>query len=209
MLPVAFLYGDYACPHSYLAYSRLRLLASETGLTIAWRPLPTYGPEAERDWRWLSEDSSRLQSCVEELGRAAAQLGLSFRLPDRPPATRWALQGGEFARDCGPNHFHRFHQAVFRAVFSDGVDVGDPQVLAQVADSAGIDSAALKAALEDGRYDNVLDEVEAEAARYGITATPTVLIGRYKVVGAAPLDVLRSTLDRAAQSPAGRDLDSP
>ncbi len=200
MLPVAFLYGDYACPHSYLAYSRLSLLASETGLTITWRPLPTYGPVAERDWRWLSEDPLQLQSCIEELGRAAAQLGLSFRLPDRPPATRRALQGGEFARDCGPAEFHRFHRAVFRAVFSEGVDVGDPQVLAQVADGAGIDSAALEVALEDGRYDKVLDEVEAEAVRYGITATPTVLIGRFKVVGAAPLDILRSTLNRAAQA---------
>lgn len=200
MLPVAFLYGDYACPHSYLAYSRLRLLASETELTIAWRPLPTFGPEAERDWRWLSEDPSLLQSCVEELGRDAAQLGLPFRLPDRPPATRRALQGGEFARDCGPADFHRFHQAVFRAVFSDGVDVGDPEVLARVADSAGIDSAALEAALDDGRYENVLEEVEAEAARYGITATPTVLIDRYKVVGAAPLDVFRSTLNRASRA---------
>ncbi len=200
MPPVAFLYGDYACPHSYLADSRLRLLASETDLTIAWRPLPIYGPEAERDWRLLSEDSSSLSSCVEELGRAAAQLGLSFRLPDRPPATRRALQGGEFARDCGPAEFDRFHRAVFRAVFSDGADVGDPQVLAQVADRAGIDSAALEAALEDGRYDSALEEVEAEAARYGITSTPTVLIGRYQIVGAAPLDVLKSTIDRAAEA---------
>ena len=203
MLPVAFLYGDFACPHSYLACSRLRLLASETRLTIVWRPLPTFEPEAELDWRWLSEDPSRLQSCVEELGRAAAQLGLSFRLPDRPPATRRALLGGEFARDCGPAEFHSFQRALFRAVFSDGLDVGDPRVLAQVVDNAGIDSAALEAALEDGRYDDVLAEVEAEAARYGITATPTVLIGRYKIVGAAPMDVLRSTLKQAAkESPA-------
>ena len=200
MEPVLFLYGDYACPHSYIADARLELLASEAKVAITWRPLPTFDRESRRDWLVLSEDPSRLESCVEELRRAAAQLGLPFRLPELPPASRPALQASEFARDCGPTEFRRFHRALFRAVFSEELDIGDPLVLAAIAEQTGIDSTGLGAALEDGRYNSTLEEVEAEAARYEITSTPTVLMGKWKLVGAAPLDVLRSTLSLASQS---------
>ncbi len=199
--PVAFLYGDYACPHSYLANARLELLASEASLTIVWRPLSAFDPELPGDWTGLSQDPAELKACVEELSRDAAQLGLPFSLPGSPPSTHQALQASEFARDCGLNEFHRFHTAVFRAVFADGFDIGDSVVLARVAEQAGIDDTGLAAALDDGRYESALDEVESEAARYGITSTPTVLLGRFKLVGAAPLDVLRSTLSRVSEPP--------
>lgn len=201
-LPMAFLYGDYACPYSYVADARLGLLASETGLTVTWRPLQSFGHDPNGDWMSLSEDPAQLDSCLEELGRAAAQLGLPFRLPDCPPSTRQALQAAEFARDCGQAEFDRFHRAIFRAVFSDGLDIGDSQALADVASSVGIDATGLGAALEDGRYGGTLAEVEAEAERYAITSTPTVLMGKWKMVGAAPMDVLRSTLSRAMHSSA-------
>jgi predicted DsbA family dithiol-disulfide isomerase len=199
--PVAFLYGDYACPHSYLANARLEVLASEASLTIVWRPLAAFDPELSGDWRGLSEDPSDLESCVEALSRDAAQLGLPFRLPASPPSTQQAFQASEFARDCGSGAFRSFHTAVFRAVFSEGLDIGDPLVLARVADQAGIDQIGLAAALEDGRYESSLEEVESEATRYGITSTPTVLLGKWKLVGAAPVDVLRSTLARVSESP--------
>ena len=45
-----------------------------------------------------------------------------------------------------------------------------------------------------------LEEAEAEAARYAIDATPTVLVGKFKLVGSAPIDVLRTTIERATTS---------
>jgi predicted DsbA family dithiol-disulfide isomerase len=80
-------------------------------------------------------------------------------------------------------------------VFEEGRDISDTEVLLDLAEDAGVDREGLGAALEDGRYEAALGEVEEEAERYAIDATPTLLIGRYKLVGAAPLDVLRSTLE--------------
>ena len=205
--PVAFLYGDYACPHSYLANARLELLASEAKLTVVWRPLAAFDPDLTSDWLGLSEDPSDLETCIDVLSRDAAQLGLPFRLPGSPPSTNRALQASEFARDCGPREFHRFHGAIFRAVFSDGLDIGDSLVLAKVAEQARIDVTGLGAALEDGRYESALEEVEAEAVRYEITSTPTVLLGKWKLVGAAPLDVLRATLSRVSEFPQSTSTD--
>ncbi|MFQ5530161.1 MAG: DsbA family protein [Gemmatimonadota bacterium] len=195
-----YLYGDYACPHTYVMDARLELLASEGVLAAVWRPLPTNIEGSEANWHSLGDPGPDFDANIQDLRRASAALGLPFDLPARRPSTRRALLSSEFARDCGPANFLRFHRAVFRAVFSDAADIGDPEVLAGLAGRSGIDIVGLEAALEDRRYESALNEVEAEAARYGIDATPTVLIGKYKLVGAAPLEVLRSTVTRAAAS---------
>lgn len=184
MIPVAYLYGDYACPHTYLVDARLSLLAAEGLVSVGWRPVLAHGVQTEQG--------------ASELNRSAAQLGLTLLLPESPPSTTLALQASEFARDCGVDDWRRLHAALFRAVFVDGVDVGVLDDLVDIAEAAGIDTVGLTAALDDGRYSTTLDEVEAEASRYGIDATPTVLIGKYKLVGSAPEDVLRATVERAA-----------
>ncbi len=194
----AFLYGHYACPHTYIAQGRLDLLASEAPVTVTWRPLPP-AVEAEVGWQVATEPDVPLAETLHALRRDAAALGLTLSLPATPPDPRMALQAAEFARDCGPAEFARLHRALFRAVFVDGRDIEQRDVIVDLAVDVGLDAEGLGAALDDGRYEQMLRDVEAEAARYQIDATPTILLGRFKLVGAAPLDVLGSTLERALE----------
>lgn len=180
-----FLYGDYGCPFTYLENARLDVLASEGVITVTWRPLASPGGEPQAD-----------PSLIHE----AAKLGLALSIPAVRPDTRAASQAAEFAHDCGEASFRRLHAALFRAVFVEGADVADENELVRIAEGVGIDREGLAAALSDARYEEVLGEIEAEAARYGIESTPTMLIGRYKLVGAAPSELLRSTVARATAS---------
>jgi predicted DsbA family dithiol-disulfide isomerase len=188
-----FLYGDYGCPFTYVEDARLAILASEGAVRVTWRPLPSdAGPTAESAATAVGDPGG--------LDHDAAELGLSLFLPDRRPDTRAAAQAAEFARDCGEDDFRRLHAALFRAVFVEGRDVGDEATLLDLAEGVGIDREGLAAALADGRYAEVLTEVEAEAERYGVEGTPTMLVGRYKIVGAAPFNVLREPVARAVDS---------
>lgn len=206
-MPVsAFLYGHYACPHTYIAQGRLDLLASEAPVTVTWRPLPPAESAAAEaatgvdvGWQVATEPGVPLAETLQALRRDAAALGLTLSLPAGPPDPRTALQAAEFARDCGPAEFARLHRALFRAVFVDGRDIEQRDVVVDLAVDVGLDAEGLGAALDDGRYEQMLRDVEAEAARYQIDATPTILIGRFKLVGAAPLDVLGSTVERALE----------
>lgn len=101
--------------------------------------------------------------------------------------------GAEFARDRGK--FQDFHTATFSAYFSLGLDIGDLDVLAQIADSAGLDPGAMKQAVQAGKYISRLEEIRQEAGVFGITGVPTFTIeGREPIVGAQPLDVFRKAL---------------
>lgn len=200
-----FLYGHYACPHTFIAQGRIDVLASEAPVVLGWRPLaPPTGP-AERDWSGIAGPGESPSDVLSALRRDAAALGLTLGPPPSPPDPRLALQAAEFARDCGPGEFDRFHRLLFRTVFEQGGDIAARDLLLELGEQVGLDREGLGAALEDARYESVLDDVEREAARYAIDATPTLLIGRYKLVGAAPLEVLRDTLRRAAEAPGSGD----
>lgn len=207
-MPVsAFLYGHYACPHTCIAQGRLDLLASEAPVSVVWRPLPPapVGDVASsvaggEGWDVAVGPGAGLAQTIQELRRDAAALGFTLSLPPAPPDPRQALQAAEFARDCGPREFAALHRALFRAVFVDQRDIERRETLLELAEASGVDTEGLAAALDDGRYEPALREVEEEAVRYSIDATPTILLGRYKLVGAATLDVLGSTLQRALEA---------
>ena len=196
----AYVYWDYSCPFSYVASHRLRRLAGERPLQIQWRPfevhpgLPEEGIPA-RELGYAPDRWSRLLDVVSEM---AAEEELELEVPDFVPRTSPALQAALFAADLGADAFERLHGSVFRAFFVEGRNIGLRETVLEVGEAADVDPEGLERALEDERYADELQRVHAETERYDIDGTPTVLFGRHKVVGAAPMDVLREAADRAA-----------
>lgn len=196
----AYVYWDYSCPFSCVASHRLRRLAAERPVEMHWRPfevhpgLPEEGIPA-RELGYAPDQWSRLLDVVSEM---AEEEGLELEVPDFVPRTSAALQAALFAADLGAGAFDRLHESLFRAFFVEGRNIGRRETVLDVAESADVDPEGLERALEDERYADELRRVHAETDRYDIDGTPTVLFGRHKVVGAAPMDVLREAADRAA-----------
>lgn len=158
-------------------------------------------PETPAEGVSLSErfKGMNLEGMNENLRRAGEPYGLEFAgNRDLLPNSRLSLEASEFARDHGK--FHEFHEAVFHAYFTEARDIGDVQVLLDVAKQVGLDMAELQASLQDGRYLPRLEQASEEAHHYGINGTPTYIINdKYKVYGAQPLDVFRNALKRIAE----------
>lgn len=124
------------------------------------------------------------------LNQAAAPFGLVFSERSRISNSRLALESSEFARDKG--HHQSFHNRVFRAYFTDLLDIGDEEVLLQLAEEDGIDREELRAALKNGIYASRLEHARGEAYRFAVNAVPTFIIdGRHKIVGVQPLEFFR------------------
>lgn len=216
----AYVYWDYSCPFSYVASHRLRRLADERPLQVHWRPFEVHPglPEEGIPARELGYGPDQWSRLLDSVAGMAEEAGLELDVPDFVPRTSVPLQAALFAADLGARDFDRLHESLFRAFFVDGRNIGRRETVLEVAESAGVDAEGLERALEDERYAEELRRVHAETDRYDIDGTPTVLFGRHKVVGAAPMDVLREAADRAASedpgeeqpgapSPAGEDGD--
>ena len=134
--------------------------------------------------------------------RFAAGFGVALRVPDRSPNTRAALAVAEYARSQG--RLHPFRAAAMAAHWRDGRDLEDPQVLAECALEAGLDPAAAVAAVDDPLTQRRVAAMGRDAARAGVTGIPTFLVGRRRVVGCQPYEVLAEAAEQegAARRPA-------
>jgi predicted DsbA family dithiol-disulfide isomerase len=125
-----------------------------------------------------------------------AQFGITF--VDRPflSNSRLALQAAEFSREQG--RFDAFHEAVFAAYFSHGLDIGSPDVIEQIGRDCGLDAEAMQQAVTSGKYLFKLEEAKEDAAYHGVTGVPSFFINEKKsIIGAQPLDVFRKILRSA------------
>lgn len=129
---------------------------------------------------------------VREMG---ASVGLEMRSRDRLVNTRRALAAAEFAREEG--RYEPVHRALFEAHWSGSARLEEVDEVVQVGAAAGLDPDRLRAALEDGRYEPVLDRWRREAASVGVNAIPAHIFGgRFLVLGAQPYEVFQQVLGR-------------
>jgi len=90
-----------------------------------------------------------------------------------------------------------FDEAIFDALWTEGRDIGDPEVLEDIAADAGVDPGVVTGALED---DTLREELEAafdRAKRQGVTSVPTFVCDGTAARGAVPPEHLRRLVDGA------------
>ena len=82
------------------------------------------------------------------------------------------------------------HEALYRAYFVDGRNVGDVDVLLDVAQSVGLPVDEARQVIEQRTFEAVVDTDWAKSRDYGVTGVPTFVAGGYGVVGAQPYEAL-------------------
>ncbi|AGZ38308.1 DsbA family oxidoreductase [Actinoplanes friuliensis] len=98
-------------------------------------------------------------------------------------------------------------EALQRAHFADGVDLGSHTELARLAGSIGLDEQAALAYLATPAGTDAVNADLAEARELGITSVPTFVVDRkFAIQGAQETAVLRSALDEIARREA---VDAP
>jgi predicted DsbA family dithiol-disulfide isomerase len=91
----------------------------------------------------------------------------------------------------------QFRRSVYRAYFADGLNIAQPDVLAELARKANLDADALLRSLSEGEYRDQVQEQFEYARSAGITGVPAYVAGKYLMVGAQPLEVYRQLIETA------------
>ena len=93
--------------------------------------------------------------------------------------------------------FESIHALLYRAYFVDGRNIGDPSVLIELAQSAGLPATDTRDVLTRRTYRQAVDADWESARTAGVTGVPTFIAGKYKVAGAQPYDVLANMIGAA------------
>lgn len=77
--------------------------------------------------------------------------------------------------------------ALFRAYFVEGSDIGDRDILADLADSVGLDASVIHRLLESDCDVQEIRDRDAAGREMGVTSVPTFIVGgKHAVPGAQP-----------------------
>lgn len=163
---------------------------------MTWLPYELH-PEAPpegiaRDAYFGRARSERMHAHLQSI---AESVGLKMESRDVIINSRRALSAAEFAREHGM--FDEMHHLLFKAHWEGSGKLEQVDDLVRIGTEVGLDADDLRAALDEQRYDLVIDEHRRAATSVGIDAIPAHVFGRrYLVLGAQPYEVLRQVVDR-------------
>jgi predicted DsbA family dithiol-disulfide isomerase len=136
-----------------------------------------------------------LSSFYNQLRARGKEVGVVFGTHTLLSNSRLALMASEYARDQG--RYDSFHQNIFHAFFTEGLDIGNLKVIADVAKKSGLDEKETLNAVRDGRYASRLNEARKEGQLIGLTGVPLFVIeNKHKITGAQPIETFRNLLDK-------------
>jgi predicted DsbA family dithiol-disulfide isomerase len=136
---------------------------------------------------------NRLEAMTANLRTYGSQFGLQFNNLEVLSNSHLSLIAGEFAKAHGK--FHEYHEAAFKAYFTDGEDIGKVEVINRILEELNLDAKEFMTAAKEGIYENRLEQTTDAAHENQINSTPTFIInGKYAVVGAQPVESFRKAL---------------
>ncbi|GAA3691884.1 protein disulfide isomerase FrnE [Terrabacter ginsenosidimutans] len=203
------IWSDIVCPFCYLGKRRLEAALAQFG----------HADEVEVQWHSFELDrgaspvanvplvdlvaakygTTREQAVAQHrsMAAAAAELGLTFNWEQaRYGNTFDAHRVVHLAAEQGLAD--AAHERLMRAYFTDGLAVGDRDVLVRLAGEIGLDEGVVRDMLESDDYGNHVRSDEATAKMLGIESVPFFVLDRkYGVSGAQPVEVFAQALETA------------
>ncbi|WP_227268049.1 DsbA family oxidoreductase [Roseobacter weihaiensis] len=196
--------SDPICPWCYIGKAHLdKALADHPNhpFAIEWHPfqLNPDMPDGGMDRRAYLEGKfggrdgaiKAYAPVVEQAG--AAGLNINFEAMKRTPNTvdahrliHWAgIEGRQTAAVS----------ALFEAYFVDGRDIGDHEVLSDIADGIEMDAAVVAKLLKSDADVEDIRKRDAHSRQMGVNSVPTFIVaGQHAVPGAQPPDLWRKVI---------------
>ena len=203
------IYSDIVCPWCYVGKRRLEQALTSVGsdVQVTWRPFqlnPTMPLDGMDRTTYLKAKFGSLEAfgqMKEQLLAAGAdeQIPFAFEKMQRTPNTFAAHRLVWYAAQQGKQD--EVVEALFRAYFLEGKNIGDVKILTHVADEAGLDRTETETFLASEKGVFEVKEEEAGGRRLGIRGVPYfVLNGRVAISGAQPPDVFVSAIQQAQKT---------
>ncbi len=206
--------SDVVCPWCIIGFKQLEraigMMGSRIDVGVRWHPFqlaPYLPPEGQsiadygrERYGATPEQSAANRTRIQDAGKP---LGIEFNYSSesRIYNTRRAHKLLAWAGETGGQTALRL--ALFRAYFTGQRNVSDEEVLLDAAEAAGLDRNAAKAALDDPRYDQIVDEELRHWDAQNITGVPAFIVnGKYMIPGAQDADTFVRVLEKIIEKEA-------
>lgn len=191
---------DFAGPNSYLAYKMLPELCARTGAQVVYVPILLGGlfklTNNQAPMMRYAETPAKQKYEMLEFQRFVKAHAIPFKMNPRFPLnTLYVMRGAIAAQRLGC--FTPYMDAVMAAMWQDGADMGDLDVVRDVLDRAGLDSSALLALADDPEVKAELIANTEAAAKRGAFGVPTFFVDEEMFWGKERLGQVEAALTKS------------
>ena len=199
------IFSDPICPWCFIGKHNLFVALSGVDkdlFSIEWHPfqLNPDMPEGGMDRRAYLETKfggkeGAVQAYLPVVEHAkSAGLAINFEAITKTPNTLKALCLIHWAKLEGCQA--EIVQELFEAYFYHGKDVGDTEILVNIAAEAGMDTDMVKRLFASGQDKLEIQERDASARNMGVRAVPTFIVaGQHVVSGSQSVEMWQSVIE--------------
>lgn len=187
------IYTDYVCPFCLLAENVIREAIKGKEINIRWRPFELRPYPAAT---LKVEDAYLPDIWKRSVYPMAERLGVPIKLPKISPQPRTdkAFQVFAMAEDQGVGD--DFTMKVMKAFFQEEKDIGDNEILADLAADIGLERNTVLNALNEKTYAERHYEAQRHAVdEANISSVPTIIIGQKTFRGVPSLSEIQKAID--------------
>jgi len=200
MKTIEFLY-DFGSPYAYLVHKVLPDIAANHGATLVYKPVLLGGifkaTNNQSPAQAFAEVAGKLAYQNHERDRFVARHNIAYQSnPHFPVNTLALMRGATYAQSQPWNP--RFIDTMYDAMWRDGEDMGDPDVVRRVLTAAGLPTAEIFAAIQTPAVKTALIDATLQAVQRGAFGTPTMFVGPEMYFGKESLNDLEYDLTRLA-----------
>jgi predicted DsbA family dithiol-disulfide isomerase len=206
------IWSDYACPFCYIGKRKLEKALEEfkgkEDIEIIWRSFqldPTAKDSTDIDMvsglaKKYNMSIEKAQEMIDQMNNMAKEVGLNYNFKDMietntMKAHRLAIYAKEF------DLMGEMNERLLKAHFIDGINIGDIEVLGNLAEEVGLNKEDVINMLNSDKFIKEVEMDRYEAQQLEINSVPFfVFDNKYGVQGAQPteafIDVLKKAFDK-------------
>lgn len=171
-------YFDFASPYGYFASTCIDEIAHKYGRGVAWHPILLDIVYKVNGTGAPVQHPIKTEYMRRDVERTARFKGIAYKRPSHFPiptqcaerAVLWVAdhRGGDLAAE--------FAKLIYRALYVDAVNIGEPAELVRLGETLGIDGAALDKGMHSpAAKDHLKAEIDLAMAR-GVFGSPFVIV---------------------------------
>ncbi|GGC35579.1 DSBA oxidoreductase [Parapedobacter defluvii] len=203
-------WSDIVCPFCYIGKhnfeTALQQFEEAQSIELEWKsfqldPELPKGTTYTNTYQYLAERKGMSIAQAKEMTSGVAMTGknagVTLNFEKAVVANTWdahRLVHLAQSKEAGS----RVKEALFKAHFTDGKDISDPDTLVAIGMEAGLDETAVTTMLGSDEYGYEVTQDILEARNIGVRGVPFFVFNRkYAVSGAQPAEVFLQTLKKA------------
>jgi len=187
-------YFDFSSPYGYLASTQIDALAVRHRRVVNWRPFLIGALYKQLGYAPLEQPGKRAYF-LHDVPRSARAMGVTLNFPPSfPEALIAPARAVYWIADRDAAKAGAFAAAAFRAYWSEGRKLADPEIVAEIAAGQGFAKEAVLAALNDQAVKDRLKAETDAAIAAGIFGSPFIVVDGERFWGSDRLDQVEKWL---------------